>query len=75
MSDPVVITGVNSVHSNTRGPSYTGQFVLSQTRSGNYKRYGDEVLREIMVQMAIDLFVNVRVMRELLQKILPVRKD
>ena len=49
--------------------------VLSRTRSGDYKRCGDEILRKIMVQMAIDPFVNVRAMIELLQKVLLERKD
>ena len=73
--DPIVITSVDSVQSNTCDPSYVGQFVLSRTRSGNYNRCGDKVLREIMVQMTIDLFVNVRVMTELLQKEFTDRKD
>ena len=75
ISDPVVITGVSSVHSNTYNPSFVGRFVLSRTRSGDYKRCGDEVLREIMVQMDIDPFVNVRAMTELLQKTLPDKND
>ena len=64
ISDPVIITGVNLVHSNTRAPSYIEQFVLSRTRSGDYKRCGDEVLRDIMVQMDIDSFVNIRAMTD-----------
>ena len=58
--DHVVITIVNLVHSDSRDHSYVGQFILCRTRSGDYKRCGDEVLREIMVQMAIDPFVNDR---------------
>ena len=69
ISDPVVITGVNSVHYNMCDPSYVGQFVLSRTRSGDYKRRGSEFLRKIMVQIAIDPFVDVRAMTELLQKV------
>ena len=74
ISDPVVITGVSSVHSNTYNPSFVGRFVLSRTRSGDYNYCGNEVLREIMVN-AIDSFVNIRAMTELLQKVLPGRKD
>ena len=68
------MTGVNSMHSNTWDSSYVGQFVLSRTRSGDYNYCGNEVLREIMVN-AIDSFVNIRAMTELLQKVLPGRKD
>ena len=75
ISDHIVITSVDSVQSNTCDPSYVGQFVLSRTRSSDYNRCGDKVLREIMVQMTIDLFVNVRVMTELLQKEFTDRKD
>ena len=75
ISDHVVITTVNPVHSNLCDPSYVGQFLLSRIRSGDYKRCDDEVLREIMVQMTIDPFVNDRVMIDLLQKILFGRKD
>ena len=75
ISDHVVITTVKSVHSNSCDPSYICQFVLTRTRSGDYKCCCDEILRTIMVQMTIDPFVNVRVMIELLQKALPGRKD
>ena len=63
------------MYSNTCDPSFVGQFILSRTRSGDYKRCGDDILREIMVQMAIDPFINVRVMTESLQKVLPDRKN
>ena len=63
------------MYSNTCDPSFVGQFILSRTRSGDYKRCGDEVLREIVVQMDIDPFVNIRAMTELLQKTLPDKKD
>ena len=69
------MTSVNPVHSNSCGPSYAGQFVLSRTRSSDYKRCNDEVLRKIIVQMTIDPFVNIRAMIELLQKTLIERKD
>ena len=69
------MTSVNPVHSNSCDPSYAGQFVLSRTRFSDYKRYNDEVLRKIIIQIAIDPFVNVRAMIELLQKTLIERKD
>ena len=76
ISDHVVITYINSVHSNTCDPSYIGLFLLSRSQSSGYKRCGDEVfLKESMLQMAIDPFVNVRAMTEVLQKALPDRKD
>ena len=75
ISDHVVITIVNPVHSDSRDHSYVGQFILCRTRSGDYKRCSDEVLREIMVQRTIDPFVNDRVMTDLLQKTLFGRKD
>ena len=64
MLDPVVTTTVNSVDPGTCDPSCIGQFVLSRNRSSGYKRCGDKILQEIMVQMDIDPFVNVRVMTE-----------
>ena len=69
------MTSVNPVHSNSCGHSYAGQFFLSRTRSSDYKRCNDEVLRKIIVQMTIDPFVNIRAMIELLQKTLIERKD
>ena len=41
----------------------------------NTSNCGDEFLREITVEMAIDPVVNIRVMTELLQKALLERKD
>ena len=73
--DHVVITTINSAHSNSYDPSYVDQFILFRTRAGDYNRYGNEFLRKIMVQMAIDPFVNVRTVTKLLQKALPGRKD
>ena len=75
ITDSIVITSVRTMHSNTRDPTYSGQLVLCRTRSGDYKRCGDEVIREIVVQIAINHFVNVRTMTNLLQKVLPERKD
>ena len=63
------------MHYNTYDPTYSGQLVLCRTRSGDYKRCGDEVIKEIMVQLAITPFVNVRAMTNLLQKALLERKD
>ena len=48
---------------------------LSRTEFSDYTRCGDEVLREIMVLMAIDPFLNVRSIAELLQSVPPERKD
>ena len=65
ISDPVVITTVNVVHSNACDPSFVDQFKLTRTRAGDYKRCGGQSLREIMIQMAVEPFVNVRKMKEL----------
>ena len=73
VTDSVIITSINTVHYNTCDPTYIGQLVLFRTRSGDYKRCGDEGLRKIMVQMAINAFVNTREMTDLLQKALPER--
>ena len=73
--DPVVITRVTSSHSDSCDPSNVDQLVLCRPRSGAYVRCGDEVLKEIMVQMAINPYVSVRSMITLLQKVLPERKD
>ena len=67
ITDSIVITSVRTMHSNTRDSTYSGQLVLCRTRSGDYKRCGDKYLREIMVQMAVNPFVNVRAMINLLQ--------
>ena len=75
ITDPVVITSVIPVHHNTCDPTYVGQLVLCRTRYGDYKRCGDEDIREIMVQMAINPFVNVRAITNLLQKALSERKN
>ena len=56
-TDSVVITSVSPIHYNTCDPTYSGQLVLYRTRSGDYKRYGDEVIREIMVPISINPFV------------------
>ena len=73
-SDPVIITGVYGVHSNTCNPAFVGQFVLSRTHAGIYKKCGDHSLQEIMVQMSIESSVSVRAIRELLFKVMPDRK-
>ena len=72
-ADPVVITEVCGAHSNTCNPAVLDQFVLTRTRAGIYKKCNDHSLQEIMVQMAIEPFVSVRAMRELLAKVLPDR--
>ena len=48
-SDPVIITGVCGVHSNTCNSTFVDQFVLSRTRAGIYKKCADHSLQEIMV--------------------------
>ena len=63
------------MHNNSCDPTYVGQFVICRTRSGDYARCGDEVIREVMVQMVIDPFVSVRAMISLLRKALPDRKN
>ena len=75
ITDPVVITSVIPVHHNTCDPTYVGQLALCRTRYGDYKRCGDKNIREIMVQMAINPFVNVRAIKNLLQKALSERKN
>ena len=75
ITDSVVITSVSAMYSNTCDLTYRGPLVLCRTRSGDYKRCGDKFIREVMVQMAINPFVNVRVMINLLQKALPERKS
>ena len=73
-SDPVIITGVCRVHLNTCNPVFVDQFVLSRTRAGIYKKYADHSLQEVIVQICIKSFVSVRVIRELLSKMMPERK-
>ena len=67
ITDSVVITSVSAMYSNTCDLTYRGPLVLCRTRSGDYKRCGDKFIREVMVQMAINPFVNVRAMINLLQ--------
>ena len=73
-SDPVIITGVCGVHSNTYNPTFVDQFVLSRTRTGIYRKCADHSLQEVMVQISVEPFVSVRAIRELLSKVLPERK-
>ena len=73
-TDSVVITAVCGFHSNTCDPSYVDQFVLVRTGSGNYKKCADQCLNEVMVQIAIESFVSIRVIKELLSKVMPERK-
>ena len=47
LSDHVVITDVNVMHSNSCDPSYVGKHIFCRTRSSEYKRCGDEVLSDI----------------------------
>ena len=71
----MVITRVTPSRSYTCDPLNVDQLVLCRSRSGAYARCGDEVLKEIMVQMDINPYVSVRLMTILLQKALPERKD
>ena len=50
------------------------QFVITRTRSGDYK-IAVQVLKESMVQIDIDLFVNIKVISVLIQKVLPSIKN
>ena len=75
ISDTIIIIIVNEVRSNTCDPPYIDQFVLIRRRADDYKYCDGQYLREIMVQMAIDPFVYVRVMIELLKKLSPDRKN
>ena len=74
VSNPVIITYVCGVHSIMCDPSYVDQCVLARTRSGGYNNWADRCLREIMVQIAIDPFVKVSSMTELLKRVLPDKK-
>ena len=69
----VIITGVCGAHSNTCNPAFMDQFVLSRTRADIYKKCSDHTLQEVMVPMAIEPFVSVRTIRELLAKVLQDR--
>ena len=71
----MVITNVIPNHSDTCDPTDVYQLVLCRSRSGAYARCGDEVLKEIMVQMAIDSHVNIRSMTTLLQRLFSERKN
>ena len=74
-SDPVVIIRIIPNHSDSCDPTNVDQLVLCRSRSGAYARFGDEVLKDIMVQMVINPHVSVRSMPTLLQKTLSERKD
>ena len=62
-SDPILITAVCGVHSNTCDPSYVDQFVLVRTHYGSYKKYADQCLKEVMFQMDIEPFVSIRAIK------------
>ena len=70
----MVITGIIPVYYNTCDPTCVGRLVLCRTRCGDHTCCGDEVLREFMVQMAINPFVNVTSMTNLLKKVLPGKR-
>ena len=44
---------------------------MARTGSGNYKKGADQCLNEVMVQIAIEPFVSIRAIRELLSKVMP----
>ena len=46
-------------------------FVLLRTRSDVYKKFADHSLQEVVVRMSIEPFVSVRVIMELLFKVMP----
>ena len=71
----MVITSVIPSYSDTCDSTDLDQLVLYRSRSGAYAHCGDDVLKEIMVQMAINPYVSIRLMTYLLQKSLPERKD
>ena len=48
-------------HSNTCDPLYVEDFFLAVTRSGGYKKYTYEALKEIMLQMDIVPFIYVAI--------------
>ena len=75
LSDIVMITSVCGLHSNTCDPSFRDQYVLTRTRSGQYKKCTDSALQRIMHQMSIDKELNVRTMIQLLKNVLPSRKS
>ena len=73
--DKVITNYVYDVYFNMCDPSFVKQFILTRTRSSGYNKCMDQDLREVMVQMAIYPFLNTRVMKELLRKALPNRKN
>jgi len=74
-SDPVLITRAIPSHSDSCDPTNVDQLVLCRSWSGAYARCGGEVLKESMVQMAMNPYVSVRSMTTLLQKALSEKKD
>ena len=62
---------IYGVHANTCDPSNIDQFVHARVQCGSYKKCTDQSLKDIMVQMDIDPFVNIRAMSELLVKVSP----
>ena len=45
-TDPVVITAICGIRSDTGDPSYANKFVLARTHSGNYKKCADQCLKK-----------------------------
>ena len=50
-------------------PSYVDPFILVRTLTGVCKYCADQCLKEIVVQMDIDRFLNIRTTIELLQRV------
>ena len=70
-----MITNVCGLHSNICDPTFRDQYVLTRTRSGQYKKCADSALQRIMHQMSIDKELNVRTMLQFLKNILPSIKS
>ena len=69
LSDPILITYVCEAYSNMCDPSYVDPFILVRTLTGVCKHCADQCLKEIVVQMDIDRFLNIRTTIELLQRV------
>ena len=75
LSNIFMITHVYGMHSNTCDPTFRDQYVLTRTRSGQYKKCTDSALQRIIHQMSIDKELNVRTMIQLLKNVLPSKKS
>ena len=61
-TDTVSITHFFGDHTNGNDLDSVDQFVLCQSRGGHYKRCTDSILQEIMMQPALNPFVDGRTM-------------